>query len=55
MDSNHDVSQPYTPTSPAEDLDNQAATMALEATIFESTVGAIHAYYMKMEHNKHVW
>jgi len=53
MDSNHDVSQPY--TSPAEDLDNQAATMALEATILESTVGAIRAYYMKMEHNKHVW
>ena len=45
MDSNHEVSQPYTPTSPAEDLDiNQAATMALEATILESTVvGAIHS------------
>ena len=44
MDLNHDVSQPYTPTSPAEDLDNQAAAMALEATILESTVvGAIHS------------
>ena len=52
MDSDHGIPQPYTPTSPADDLCNQAAATALEVTILESTVESIHAHYTKLEQNR---
>ena len=49
MDTNHGISQPHTPTTPTEDLDSQAAPMALETMIPESTVQAIRAHYVNVE------
>ena len=49
MDTNHGISQSHTPTTPTEDLDSQAAPMALETTIPESTVQAIYAYCVNAE------